>query len=163
MKKFSIQAILLLIVIIAAVFIYKYSLSGNVIQPFTPPKPKLSNLQVNNSIIKAEVADTAQKRNKGLGGRQSLASDEGMLFVFDKPDIYSFWMKGLNFPLDFVWIRADTVADFQENALPPSPGQPDQSLLIYKPKEPVDKVLEVNGGIIQKLNIKVGDKIVVTQ
>lgn len=158
MKKFAFQAVLLLLIIGGAFFFFS---SGTQIAnlPFIPQGPRYKQLQIHDAKFKAEVADTQAKRNKGLGGKQSLASDEGMLFVFSTPDKYPFWMKGLSFPLDFIWIRGDKVVDLLPNIQPPAAGQSDASLPIYQPKEDADKVLEVNAGTIQKLNIQVGDTI----
>jgi len=158
MRKFAIQVILLLVVIAGAFFFFKQD--GQIPDlPFLPQAPVFKQLKVNNVVLKVEIADTQTKRSKGLGGRESLASDEGMLFVFDKPDKYPFWMKGLTFPLDFIWIRGDTVVDITPDASPPTVGQQDSSLIIFQPKEEVNKVLEANGGTVQRINIKVGDVI----
>lgn len=141
-----------------ALYLYKQnpSLTG---LPFMPEQPTFKQLRINNVTVKVEIADTQAKRSKGLGGRQSLASDGGMLFIFSKPDKYPFWMKGLDLPLDFVWIRGDLVVDIFQNIQPPTPGQSDESLPVYESKEEVDKVLEVVGGTAQRLNIKVGDRV----
>lgn len=158
MKKFIIEAVLLIIVIAVALFIY---LQGSNITnlPFAPQPAVYKQLDINNNTFKVEIADTKAKRNQGLGGRQSLAPNEGMLFIFDTPGKPPFWMKGLSFPLDFIWIKGDTVVDLTINVQPPASGQSDSSLPIYQPKEDIDKVLEVNGGTIQRLNIKAGDTI----
>lgn len=158
MKKFIIQTILLISVIGIGFFLFSkgYNIPNF---PFLPQKTVLNKLQINGVELKVELADTQVKRNKGLGGRQALATDEGMLFIFEKPDKYPFWMKGLNFPLDFVWIRGDKVKDVLPNIQPPAPNQTDASLPIYQPKEDVDKVLEVSAGTIQRLDIKVGDTV----
>lgn len=122
-----------------------------------PQGPTFENLQINGNILKVEVANTASKRSKGLGGRESLASDQGMLFIFEREGNYTFWMKGLKFPLDFIWIKGNQVLDIMPNIPPPQPGQTDQDLLIYQSKMTVDKVLEVNGGTADRLYIKIGD------
>ena len=153
MKKFIIQSILLILVISVAVYFYIFTSRGGLITP-------QSSLIINGITINVEIADTQAERNKGLGGREALASDEGMLFVFEKQDKYSFWMKGLKFPLDFIWIKGDTVVEISENIQPPQIGQSDQTLPVYSSKENVDKVLEVGVGTIQRLNIKVGDTII---
>ena len=44
---------------------------------------------------------------KGLSGRDNLADDEGMFFVFEKSDIYPFWMKDMKFAIDIIWIMED--------------------------------------------------------
>lgn len=112
---------------------------------------KTNYLRVGQSGVAVEVRDTEEGRSQGLSGREKLAEGEGMLFVFDQPGIYGFWMKGMKFPLDFVWIQGDEVVDLTENV---SVGATD-----LKPKEPVDKVLEVNSGWVKQNNVRVGDKI----
>ncbi len=158
MKKFLIQAILLLAVIGIGLYLYKTSTQIPNL-PFLPERTNTKQLQINDATIKVEVADTQSKRAKGLGGRQSLASDSGMLFIFPKPDVHPFWMKGLSFALDFVWIKGDMVVDLLQNIPPPAPEQTDASLPIYSAKEQIDKVLEVPAGTIQRFNIKVGDTV----
>lgn len=160
MKKFVVQSILLVLVIGASlIFFSPTKTNQNIELPLLPKPTKFANLQINDKLIKVEVADTASKRSKGLGGKQSLGENEGMLFVFDKTDKHPFWMKGLIFPLDFIWIKNDKVVDLLPNIPPPEKGQADSSLPIYSSKEEVDKVLEVNAGTILKLNIKVGDSV----
>ena len=108
-------------------------------------------LQVGNTQVAVEVRDTEEGRDQGLSNREKLAEDEGMLFVFDQPGIYGFWMKGMKFPLDFVWIKDNAVAEITEDV---EVGRMD-----IRPKEAVDKVLEVNSGWVKQNNVRVGDKI----
>lgn len=155
MKKFIIQSVLLLAVAGIALFLFK---TGTVLNlPFLPENPVAKEIVINNTRIKVELADTSSKRKQGLGGRQTLASDEGMLFIFEDSGKHPFWMKGLSFALDFVWINGNKVADVTENVQPPVSGQNDEFLPIYQSKEDIDKVLEVSAGTAQRLNIKVGD------
>lgn len=158
MKKFTIQAVLLIAVIAASLLLFK---SGADISnlPFLPQKPVYKTLEIKGAKLKVEIADTQTKRSRGLGGKQSLAPDEGMLFIFPKADKYPFWMKGLAFPLDFVWIREDTVVDLLQNVQPSSVKLPDASLPVYESRENIDKTLEVPSGTIQRLDIKAGDTI----
>ena len=159
MKKFLIQFFLLIALITAAIVIYQ---KGNAVEiPFIPQLPKMITLQINDSIIRAEVAETSSQRSKGLGGREQMASDSGMLFVFEKSDKHAFWMKELKFPLDFIWIKDDLVADVLENIPQPAQNEPDSSLQIYSSKSAVNKVLEVNAGTVKRLNIKSGDRVLV--
>jgi uncharacterized protein len=90
-----------------------------------------------------------------LGYRDSLPIDTGMLFVYDHPERYGFWMKGMRFPLDFIWINGNKVADLSPNILQPVSDavQP----VSLAPAVPADKVLEVNAGVIESLGIRVGD------
>lgn len=159
MKKFIIQAVLLVLVIGGSLFLFKYQ-EGTVLNlPFVPQTTKIAGVRINDTILTVEIADTQEKRSKGLAGRESIASNEGMLFIFDKPSQYAFWMKGLKVALDFIWIKDDAVVDFIENVPPPAIGQTDSALPVYSAKLDINKVLEVNAGTIKRLNIKVGDKI----
>lgn len=158
MKKFTIQFILLIAAIAIGFTFYQQSPDISKL-PFVPPKPVVKELQINNNKLTVEIADTQTKRNQGLGGRESLASDSGMLFIFPNADKYKFWMKGLSFPLDFIWIKGNAVVDILENVPPPPANTPDSALAIYQPKDAVDKVLEVNTGVVKRLNIKAGDAI----
>lgn len=162
MKKFIVQVVLLILLIGAGMFLYLGGGNQNFSLPFLPQPAKISNLQIKSTIFKAEIADTPTRRSKGLGGRQSLEDKEGMLFIFDKVDKHPFWMKGLTFSLDFIWIRDDTIVDILPNIKPPEKGLPDSSLPIYTSKVAADKVLEVNAGTSQKYDIKVGELIKLT-
>lgn len=113
---------------------------------------RVSTVNINGHIVNVEIAETSKQRELGLSGRQSLASDAGMLFVFEEPDRYGFWMKDMNFPLDFIWIKDSKVIEITSNV-------PETNLNIYKPKEAVDKVLEVNAGWASKNQINIGDSI----
>lgn len=164
MKKFAVQVIGLLILTTAALYFYNPTTQNGskITLPFAPQKASLKQLEVNGHKIKIEIADTKEKRNKGLGGREVLKDDEGMLFIFDDLKKHSFWMKGLSFPLDFIWIRDNTVVDIILNAKPPVTGQKDGDLPIYLPKEDVNRVLEVTAGGVERLGIKIGDMVTVT-
>lgn len=162
MKKFIIQSILLLAVIFTALYLFNSDIQITDL-PFGPATSSEGVVKINESSIKVEIADTQAKRSKGLSGRESLASDEGMLFIFPKEDIYPFWMKGITFALDFVWIRDLAVVDLLENVPPAPAGQPDSSLPIYQSKVEINKVLEIPAGTVQRLNIRVGDTIKITQ
>lgn len=155
MKRFLIQFILLIIVILGATYLYK----GNPASfPFVPQKQKLTAVNVGSTKINVEIADTKEKRSRGLGGRQSLATDSGMLFIFEGLDRRQFWMKNVSFPLDLIWIAKDKIVDITKS-IPPQMEAEDKDLTIYQSNEPVDKVLEVNGGFAGANNIRVGDPI----
>lgn len=163
MKKFVIQAVLLLVVIGIGFFLANPKGEPKTLDlPFLPQPAKFANVQINDETIRVELADTPAKRSKGLAGRTSLGENEGMLFVFARADKYPFWMKGLSFSLDFVWIKDEKVEDILTNIPPPQKGQVDSTLPIYSSAVPVDKVLELNAGTVQKINIKVGDSVKLT-
>ncbi len=115
---------------------------------------------IHGHTIPVEVAVTPQEKSKGLGERDSLATNAGMLFPYDRKDRYQFWMKGMRFALDFIWIDGTKVADITENV--PAPTRPDENLPVYQPKVPVDKILEVNAGLVKKYGIQIGDTVKIT-
>lgn len=115
----------------------------------------LSQLKIGERVFDIEIADDAAERSKGLSDRESLEENHGMLFLFGLPSARNFWMKNMNFPLDIIWINGDKIVGFAEN-VPPNNSQ---TPAIYSSLEAVDKVLEINAGLVQKLGIKIGDKI----
>ncbi len=83
-----------------------------------------------------------------------------MLFVFEEPGVYPFWMIEMQFPLDFVWIGADcTVVDLTENVPLPQAGENPGDLPRYRPAAPVQYVLEINAGEIESAGIDAGDAV----
>ncbi len=108
--------------------------------------------EINNHKFTIEIADEPREQSKGLGNREKLCDNCGMLFLFDKPGRYAFWMKDMKFPLDFVWIAGDKIININKNIAP------DYSETL-KPKILVDKVLEVNAGVCEKYKIEIGDEI----
>ena len=115
-----------------------------------------SRLKVGNSVVKVEIRDDQVGRSLGLSGREGLGENEGMLFIFNSPAIYEFWMKDMNFPLDFVWIQDGKVVDLSEHI--PAPDKlTNEPPMTVRPDSSVTQVLEVNSGWVEKNRIKVGD------
>ncbi len=107
--------------------------------------------------LMVEIASTTEARAKGLGGRNNLGEEAGMLFLFGEPDYQGFWMKDMRFPLDFIWIQGDKIIDITSNV--PAPANPSDLLPIYQPAEKADKVLEVNAGWVARHEVKIGDTV----
>ena len=130
---------------------------------FATPTPATKEIKVGSTLINVEVADTMDKRTKGLSGRNSMDLNYGMLFVFDSKGILPvFWMKGMLFPLDFIWIANGKIVKVDRNIPIPKADTPDENLPTYKTTVPIDYVLEVNAGFIDKNNIKVDDPVDLT-
>lgn len=103
--------------------------------------------------VEVELAQTTQERVQGLSGREKLASGQGMLFIFDEPDIYAFHMKDMNFAIDIIWMDEDRrVVDITHSL------SPDTFPERFRPSSPAQYVLEVPAGFSQDNGIKVGDK-----
>ena len=112
-------------------------------------------VEINNYKVIVEIADTPASRRKGLGGREKLEKGRGMLFVFDEPDIYPFWMKDMRFPIDIIWILDDKVVEIWEDAPPPTGSK----IPRYIPKNKANFVLEIPAGEAERYNIKIGDRV----
>jgi uncharacterized membrane protein (UPF0127 family) len=61
-------------------------------------------VQIGGQNIYVDVAYSSLDQQRGLGGKQEIGANQGMLFVFDRPGKYIFWMKDMNFPIDIIWI-----------------------------------------------------------
>ncbi len=108
----------------------------------------------------AEIADTPALRQLGLGERDSLKEQSGMLFVFPDGKASSFWMHGMRFPLDFIWISAEcSVADLTQDVQHAPPDTPPAELVIYGSRAPAAYNFEVNAGEAQRFGIDVGDEV----
>jgi len=158
MKKFAIQIGILVTVIFGALyFSYNQSMLNQVL-PINQNLPS-RQIKVGNTILDIEVADTTVTRSKGLSGREKLSENSGMLFIFPDTKQYQFWMKGMKFPLDFIFIREGKVVDLLKNIPNPESNVLDSKLVIYQPTVPIDMMLEVNFGFVDKQNIIIGDPV----
>ncbi len=163
MQKFWIQTAGLILIAFAALYLTKNPGIIGPVLPIAPQTaPKTAEVSINGAVVNAEVADTPQTRATGLSGRVSLPQDSGMLFVFQQPGKYQFWMKGMQLSLDFIFIKKGQVVDLMQN-IPPQPANtPDSQLPVYEPMSEIDSMLEVNGGFAASHNIAVGDQVSVT-
>lgn len=115
----------------------------------------LKTISVGNESLRVEVADTDEERSQGLSGLDSLPESQGMLFDFrDSADRRpSFWMKGMKFDIDIIWIKDNKVVGLTKNLQPPLTND---YLPSYRAPEEIDYVLEVNAGWTDKTNTQPG-------
>lgn len=125
--------------------------------PGTIQNPATPTATINGQTFLLEIAKDAKTRERGLSYRESLDQDNGLLFLFDRADRYSFWMKDMHFSIDIIYINNDTVVHVFENVPPPTSTT--QTLPTYTPDSAADKVLEINAGLSEKYGIKKGDKV----
>lgn len=108
----------------------------------------------------AELASTPEHRAAGLSGRDSLPSQTGMLFTWETGIATVFWMKGMRFPLDLIWISKDCVVVNIMSDLPsPSPETHSSELPLYLPKESAAYTFEINAGEAHKHGIVLGSPV----
>jgi uncharacterized membrane protein (UPF0127 family) len=119
--------------------------------------PLNTRIQIQNQIFTVELAVTQLEKERGLGYRDSLDEHLGMLFPYDHSERYSFWMKGMRFPIDIIWINDNKIVDISKNV----PVSTNSILFTYAPKEPVNQVLELNAGVSNRYNFQIGDSVTI--
>ena len=115
---------------------------------------------VGESKVFVDIADTPSDWQIGLSEHKSLGKDNGMLFIFDKEDTRpSFWMEGMDFDIDIIWINDGKVTQIEQNVPKPDTGTPSAELPLYQPFDVIDYILEVNSGFVKENGIAVGDTV----
>lgn len=141
---------------VLAIFLF---LAGSYLQnalryrpPGSFPAADIAQVKINHAKVSVALALDRLSQEQGLSGRQSLGQNEGMLFVFDRPGIYPFWMKDMNFAIDMIWIGEDgRVVYIQKDA------EPDSYPATFQSAEDAKYVLEVPSGFSEQHHIKIGD------
>ena len=111
-------------------------------------------LSFGNNVVLVEVANTLELKKQGLSGRDSIDDKKGMLFVFDRPETPSFWMKDMKFPIDIIFFDKDwNTVDIKENFPPESYPE------TYTSKEKSKYVVEVNAGFASRNNWQIGNQV----
>jgi uncharacterized membrane protein (UPF0127 family) len=115
-------------------------------------------VKIGKETFSVLVADTQKKRALGLSGMEERAPRHGMLFVFDKPGNYPFWMKDMNFAIDILWINEhNEIIHILEYIAP------ETYPTAFTSSEDALYVLELPMGTVAKTDIRLGDKIVYDQ
>lgn len=103
-----------------------------------------------NTFVKAEVVDTAEKIEQGLAGRKELLENRGMLFAMPRNDFQRFWMKGMQFAIDIIWIERGRVIGCEKNISP-------QDDRVFTSPSAAGLVLEVPEGFCDRYNVEMND------
>ncbi len=114
-------------------------------------------VEIRGQRVQIEIVTEPAEQTRGLGYRDSLAWDNGMLFTYDRPGFYGFWMKGMRFDIDIVWLRDWRIVDITPRLphTPPLSG----ALPTYHPRQLTDVVLEVPAGYAEAHGWAVGDTV----
>ena len=116
-----------------------------------------STVIVGQSRFVVEVADEPNERMQGLSGRENLNEMSGMLFIFEAGEATNFWMKGMMFPVDIIWIAEEcVVVDADVDVPVPLPGAPNSDLALYTPMRPAAYAMELNAGEVARYGVKWG-------
>ena len=143
MAKHKYKAFFALIVFMSILFFTRnFSIYGN----------KLRTVKIGKASFRTEEVSSLKERTKGLGKRKKLCKECAMLFVFPEEKHWNFWMKGMEFGLDIIWIKGDEIVGISKNI----PNDFKDS--ITSPAE-CGKVLEINSGLSDKYGFQVGDNV----
>lgn len=113
-----------------------------------------------NVCVNVEIVSGKKDTQRGLQGRKGLGHNRGMLFVFDHDDRYRFWMKGMKFPIDIIWLdRQERIVAIGEN-VPPCPADP---CPVYRPPANARYVLEVSAGFGRAHGLKPGSHVRISE
>lgn len=111
-----------------------------------PAPPSDARITVGKTPLTVQLAVTSEVQSLGLGYRNGLSPGTGMLFVFNAPQIQTFWMKGMRFCLDIVWLTNEKVVGAAASVCPDPNGTNDADRPVYTSPSPVSFVLEVPAG-----------------
>lgn len=113
-------------------------------------------VQIGDQKVMVEIADSPFARARGLSRHAPLQENQGMVFIFSKPDRHQFWMKDMKFPVDIVWLNEGRVVDIA----PVVPVSVTKDLPVYMPRLPASSALELRAGFVDRHRVKIGDTVV---
>lgn len=125
--------------------------------------PQIAKVEIGPNILSVEIVRTQADQRRGLGYRDNLESDKGMLFLYDNPQVRRFWMKGMRFAIDIIWIRHGKIVHIEKNIPPPPMMTKDSNLKTYGHSVLADSVLEVSAGVSEKLNFSIGEIVAIDE
>ncbi len=115
---------------------------------------------VDDVALEVQIADSEPRRVRGLMFQDQLPFDQGMIFVFDEPGLYSLWMLNMQFSLDMIWFDAAGNVVHIEKDVPPCKTVVEitgcQSIV---PENEATYVLEVTSGFVDHNNITKDSKL----
>ena len=143
--------------------------SGNPDSNYSQPETKQQNQEVGGAMndsyqkvkitikeveLYADVAATGEQQSKGLSIKDFLNADQAMLFPFKTESEHAFWMKGMKFSIDMIWLDSNKKVVHIEPSL--DPCQPGSTCPIYSPGANSLYVLETISGFAKKNNVTLG-------
>ena len=110
-------------------------------------------IRVDGIPVRVEVADSPEERRQGLMLRETLPANEGMLFVFEREQFLSFWMKDTIIPLSIAFVSRDgkivAIRDME----------PLDERTFHQSPRPALYALEMNWGWFDRRQVEAGDRV----
>jgi uncharacterized protein len=147
--KLQVAAVFVLIPIVG-LFLYAKNENIAMRDIFTVSTPIV---HIGEIPISVEIANTPEKRTKGLSGRDEIGAN-GMLFIFDTIDRHGIWMKDMNFSIDIIWIDENLRVVAIDRAV-----RPDTYPRTFRSPTPVRYVIETVENYTDMFGISVGDEV----
>jgi uncharacterized membrane protein (UPF0127 family) len=141
--------------------------SGGATVPAAPPwraeivpRDRPLVVTVGDVQVPVEVANTDRERQLGLGERDGLLPGTGMLFVFDgTPAVRNFWMGGMRFCLDIVWVNDGEITGAAQSTCPGPPDEGQDAIHRHSSPGVAEFVLEVPAGFLAANDLGVGSPV----
>jgi uncharacterized membrane protein (UPF0127 family) len=109
-----------------------------------------------NYCVNIEIKDTYEEREVGLMYRENLNENQGMLFVFEQPSRYTFWMKNMLIYIDIIYLDSNiTIVDIFQK-VPPCVEEPCE---LYTPSSEALYVIETKSGFSERHQLKIGQSV----
>jgi uncharacterized membrane protein (UPF0127 family) len=140
----------LLKIILPVIFVFSI-LKGSI--DACPIELPTAAISINGHRLVVELAVTPQSRRCGLSNRASIGENQGMLFIYPRSDLRTFWMKDTHIPLSIAFLD-DTGTIINIEIM-----DPDQTEKRYHSRLPALYALEVNQGWFRSHGIKTGDPV----
>ena len=120
------------------------------------PAPPTVSIRTDTGTVtvRVEVARTPEAWSRGLMGRQTLAENTGMLFIFPDDTVRTFWMKDTVIPLDVIFVNASG-AIVSIKTMAPCVNKP--ACPTYESGVPARYALEVAAGFAARNGVRPGD------
>lgn len=145
----KIKDYIFIFIVIAGLLIFGYQ---KIFSPNNDEINKQKVIKVGTTRVVVDVVSEQEEMRKGLGGRETMKANEGMLFVHGMPGQRQYSMRDMMFNLDFIFILDDTVVDIAKNVS-----------YLYQGKivgaTNYNYVLEVNSGWARNNDVKIGTKV----
>lgn len=147
---------ILLLIIFIVILVYSFFYFADILLSPSFRQDFSDSVCIKENCFYVESVKKEAERERGLMNREKLDKDSGMLFLFEKNDVYPFWMKNTLIPLDIVWINEDRKIVYISKDNKPCVESDCPQI---NPGIVSRYVLEINAGISSDIGLEIGDEV----